>query len=378
MRSKRGVTVLVVAALAAGAVGCATGEDVDGIQPAKCRGNCADVGASGDADDDADLRDDGGEPGDSTSAGDSTIDDSSVASDTAVDTGAPDTGPLDTGPTCDGGATWCGDASGCRDLSGDLSNCGACGKTCASAAHATPVCTTGACGFTCDTGWDDCDGSAGNGCETALQTDESNCGACGKTCLSSETCVAGACTPKTVVLEDFELSTWPKSPWKAGSGTGTGSASTACEHDGARGYAPATSGPVHYWRSDVTVGAPGTKVSAWYRTTGAGRFYLGFGATSAGTWSFVAAPNTNQLMFESNRPYGTYTAIATKSRSWATGTWFKLEVTFGSGGSVTGTVYASDGTTVVDTLSTTISGFSPGGVALRAFASGTCIDTYEM
>jgi hypothetical protein len=43
---------------------------------------------------------------------------------------------------------------------------------------------------------------------------------------------------------------------------------------------------------------------------------------------------------------------------------------------VTGRVYASDGTTLLNTVSATLSGFIPGGVAIRSF-DGFCGDTFE-
>src|SRR5262245_3134943 len=45
----------------------------------------------------------------------------------------------------------------CTDSSSDLANCGACGMACMAAAHAKSSCKSGACGFTCDDGFDDCD-----------------------------------------------------------------------------------------------------------------------------------------------------------------------------------------------------------------------------
>lgn len=279
-----------------------------------------------------------------------------------------DTAPA---PMCDGGGSYCG-AAGCKDLTKDLSSCGTCGNVCPAGANGTPTCSAGKCMFTCKTGFADCDGADPNGCEVALLTDESNCGSCAKKCLTGETCSAGACN--SPAIETFESGTWPWSPWTAAGGSSTGAASGGiCAHDGARGYAAPASIPVHYYRTDVTVGAAGTKLSAWIQP-GSGRVYLGFGATASGAYSLVAAPNTSQLMFEREIPFGSYVAVATKSRGWASG-WQKLEISFGAGGSVTGRVYAADGTTLLDTLTTTIAALTPGGVALRAFGSGTCVDT---
>lgn len=282
-----------------------------------------------------------------------------------------DTSPA---PMCDGGGSYC--PTGCEDLTKDLANCGACGKACPPAANGTATCSAGKCGFTCKVGFANCDATAMTGCETSLQTDESNCGACAKKCLAGQTCTAGICNTPTVAIETFETGIWPTSPWAGSGGSASGLSSPACAHDGIRGYSAPLSNPIHYYRTDVSVGAAGTKLSAWIQP-GSGRVYLGFGATASGAYSFIAAPNTGQMMIEKEIPYGTYVPLATKSRAWAAGVWQKMEITFGAGGSVTGTLYGADGTTVLDTLATTIVGFTPGGVALRAFGSGTCVDTLQ-
>ncbi len=73
---------------------------------------------------------------------------------------------------------------GCEvDTRVSLSNCGGCGNACPARANATATCAASACGFTCSTGFGDCNGTAGDGCEAALNT-VTNCGACGVVCPS--------------------------------------------------------------------------------------------------------------------------------------------------------------------------------------------------
>ena len=90
------------------------------------------------------------------------------------------------GNTCEG-----------ADLQTDLANCGACGNVCTAPANATATCTNGACGFTCDAPFDNCDASDANGCETNTNTDVDNCGACDNVCPTpanaTPTCTAGEC-----------------------------------------------------------------------------------------------------------------------------------------------------------------------------------------
>jgi hypothetical protein len=50
-------------------------------------------------------------------------------------------------------------------------HCGGCGVACPARAHASNACAMGACTFTCDAGFADCDGDAANGCEVDTRGD---------------------------------------------------------------------------------------------------------------------------------------------------------------------------------------------------------------
>jgi hypothetical protein len=54
---------------------------------------------------------------------------------------------------------------GCETSLTTTSNCGSCGKTCSSAAHATASCSGGTCKLTCVAPYEDCDKNQSNGCE---------------------------------------------------------------------------------------------------------------------------------------------------------------------------------------------------------------------
>lgn len=272
---------------------------------------------------------------------------------------------------CAGTTTRCETA--CVDLARDLANCGSCGHRCEAAPGATAACNAGRCGVGCGAGRGDCNGSTADGCEVELATSATNCGACGRACAAGQTCVAGACT--TPAIEGFESGTWPWAPWTLAGGNRDWSATAACAHDGARGLAGPDGGSRWYYRTDRTVGASGERLSAWFRaTTALGRGYLGFGASAAGAWSFVFAPNTRQVAFFRHTTWG-FAQITASTAALAADTWYRAEVTFGASGMVTGRLYTEAGATIA-TLTTTIAGLPTGGVALYAF--NACVDTIEV
>jgi hypothetical protein len=82
------------------------------------------------------------------------------------------------------------------NLNGDPNNCGTCGHVCAGGANAIPACNGGACTYTCDTGFADCNGLAADGCEVNLESDPGHCGSCTTSCAvtnGARACVEGAC-----------------------------------------------------------------------------------------------------------------------------------------------------------------------------------------
>ncbi|MDP3219087.1 MAG: hypothetical protein Q8S73_33625 [Deltaproteobacteria bacterium] len=72
--------------------------------------------------------------------------------------------------------------NGCEvNTTNNASHCGVCGNVCPTRPNTTPRCVSGACGFTCIAGFDDCNSDPADGCEEDLRFD-GNCGACGEFC----------------------------------------------------------------------------------------------------------------------------------------------------------------------------------------------------
>ncbi len=60
-------------------------------------------------------------------------------------------------------------------------------------ANSVVDCAAGACSFTCNAGFGDCNGNAADGCEQDVSKDPANCGSCGFACPQGAMCVNGAC-----------------------------------------------------------------------------------------------------------------------------------------------------------------------------------------
>jgi hypothetical protein len=76
--------------------------------------------------------------------------------------------------------------------------CGACNSPCSNNHVTSVLCTAGSCTSPCAAGYADCNGDLrADGCETPVSGDVANCGACGKVCggTAGRGCTNGACNP---------------------------------------------------------------------------------------------------------------------------------------------------------------------------------------
>lgn len=280
---------------------------------------------------------------------------------------------------------------GCEiDTATDEANCGACGFGCV-LAHAVALCVAQSCMIgQCDTGWGACDDNLANGCETNTLTSTQHCGQCGHACIAPANadpiCSSGACgyACKTgyancngldsdgceAARESYEstvLADGPIAYWRLGETTGpsavdaTGHGHTgtfvggtlgvpgaiACDPDRALRLSSTDSTRVTVPRSAALEPASSITVEAWIRPTGSVTPFsmiVWYGDNSAEPWGSwgIQRNNMSQTSFSA--------LVATKSKdAWVdfasivVGAWQHVALTY-------------DGTMVRTYLNGTVSG----------------------
>lgn len=110
---------------------------------------------------------------------------------------------------CDPGFANCDEepANGCEtDTKVDVLNCSGCGQACA-LPHASVRCEASTCEVTtCDADWGNCDQLSPNGCEVSLPNDALHCGRCGAVCGPQQLCVASRCRATELIIFGGALS----------------------------------------------------------------------------------------------------------------------------------------------------------------------------
>jgi hypothetical protein len=185
----------------------------------------------------------------------------------------------------------------------------------------------------------------------------------------------------TKTLEDFE--TGPSdlnNYYYTGSPAPAVSITTAAHHDGTYGLqygGGGGSGWILRVDSQVTNNA-GDTISWWVNlhNTANGRAYCGFGfpSTFTGGMSIVLAPNTGQLIIQDNTGFN-FTNLATVSQSYTANSWYRVEADWGKTGHIVGKLFASNGTTLLNSVAANDTNFTSGGIAFRAIGSIKYFDT---
>ncbi len=161
-------------------------------------------------------------------------------------------------------------------------------------------------------------------------------------------------------------------------GPNNASVTAAAAHDGPFGL-QIGSFTEWMWRNDATVAVQqGDTISAWVQAAGTpnGRLYVGFGASATGTLSMVLGGNTNTLILQRNTNFG-FADIGVVPQTWVANKWYRFEVVWGVGGSITGRLFDSDGTTLLNTVTATDNTITSGGLAFRGFGPTHYVDSVQ-
>jgi hypothetical protein len=179
------------------------------------------------------------------------------------------------------------------------------------------------------------------------------------------------------VIEDFE-----------GSGTyhvvfppATAQISAAAAHDGKFGLIMHNGGDYIYRDDPAAIVQEGQTVSAWvqFHQTADGQAYFLFGANAGvgATYSLVLSAATKQLYFQENLfSFPLNSTIGTPvSQNYKANHWYRIEVSWGTDGGMTGRLYDSNGTTLLNTVHASATLITFGGIGFRGTGHDKYFDT---
>ncbi len=148
-------------------------------------------------------------------------------------------------------------------------------------------------------------------------------------------------------------------------------------HDGALGLSASSFNWIYRDDAAVTL-SKGNQFSAWSGFVGAAndRSYFGFGASSAGTYSAVLAPNSGEFILQRNDDYD-FLDLASTSQTYASNGYYRIGIDWQESGLITASLFDSDGTTLLNTVSAVDNTYSSGGIAFRGFGGEKRFDTIE-
>ncbi len=178
------------------------------------------------------------------------------------------------------------------------------------------------------------------------------------------------------VIEDFESTrTWNIVGYYSPNAYRT----TAAAHDGAYGLATPNNADWYYRGDSAAQVKAGDTISVWLEFAGSadGRAYFAFGANSSGTLSLVAAPNTGQFLLMADPSFG-FQTLAAVNQSYLANHWYRLEVDWGTSGTIIGKLFDSDGKTLLNSVTASTLLFTSGGFGFRATGSAKYWDTISV
>jgi hypothetical protein len=165
----------------------------------------------------------------------------------------------------------------------------------------------------------------------------------------------------------------------------TAQASTQAAHDGNYGLIMHNGGDFIYRDDPAALVQEGETISAWVQLHGSadGRAYFLFGANSnadgspLGSYSLVLSAATRQMYFQENLfSFPLNSTIGTPvSQTYKASHWYRIEVIWGTDGSMIGRLFDSNGTTLLNTVRASATLFSSGGIGFKGTGHDKYFDT---
>jgi hypothetical protein len=187
--------------------------------------------------------------------------------------------------------------------------------------------------------------------------------------------LAAPAAQAAITIEDFESGNLSQYA-TVGGPISEFTVSSAYKHDGNFGLGALGQNAWAYRNDAGAQVSQGQTLSVWvnFFSTADARAYFGFGASALGTLSFVLAPNTGDIRFQENAGYA-FNELNSSAQSFTADKWYRAEVIWGVGGSLTGNLFDSDGTTLLNTVTAASTLYSSGGIAFRGFGGVKAFDT---
>lgn len=154
--------------------------------------------------------------------------------------------------------------------------------------------------------------------------------------------------------------------------------SPAAAHDGAFGLGTTeVTFPGWMYRATNLI-SRGDLVTAWVRPGTAGRAYVGFGSSAAGTFALAVGVNTSSYLLQYIAYSSPHETFAEVPFAWTPGKWYLLKAQWSAGGLVSSSIFDSDGVTLLASVSGTNparAGITQGGNAWRGFGDTQQFDS---
>ena len=178
---------------------------------------------------------------------------------------------------------------------------------------------------------------------------------------------------EVIIVDDFEDGNLDE--WSTTAGDPVGAWVTeAAAHDGTYGVEMGSLRTGWIFRLDAAAWVGwGDTFGCWTRINyeANGRTYFGFGVPyDYAGYSAVVGHNSQSFIIQYNAGLGQYEDLVSVSMTILLNHWYRVQVEWADGGVITASIYDDDGT-LLNTISTTHTAITEGGMSLRSFGSVT-------